>query len=170
MLEWLLALIPIVKVLHVAALVIWCGGLLALPVMLARHDPAVMAEDYRLIRHSTHITYTLCVTPAAVIAVIAGTWLIFLREAFVPWLFAKLAFVALLLVAHVWIGHILVKVAEKPEHHAPPRPLLPVTAVILPIIAILTLVLAKPALDWVVFPDWLLEPRGGQFPFEVPNR
>ena len=31
-------------------------------------DPAVMAEDYRLIRHSTHITYTLCVTPAAVIA------------------------------------------------------------------------------------------------------
>ncbi|SEO76085.1 Uncharacterized membrane protein [Salinihabitans flavidus] len=170
MLDWLLGTIPIFKIVHIAALVIWCGGLLVLPLMLARHDPAVIAMEYRLIRRATHITYTLCVTPAAVIAVITGTWLIFLREAFVPWFFAKLVFVALLVVVHAWIGDNVVKVAEDPANHRPPHPAFPVTAGLLAMIAILTLVLAKPALDWIVFPDWLLEPRGGQMPFEVPSR
>ena len=90
MVEWLLRAIPIFKSVHIAALAIWCGGLLVLPLMLARHRPALVSEEYRLVRRATHVTYTLCVTPAAVIAVITGTWLIFLREAFVPWLFAKL--------------------------------------------------------------------------------
>jgi len=170
MIDWLIATIPIIKIVHIAALVIWCGGLLSLPVMLARHDPAVTAQDYRLIRHATHNTYTLCITPAAVIAVIAGTWLIFLREAFVPWLFAKLAFVALLVVVHAWVGHIVARIAEEPGNHRPPAPFLPATAALVLMIAILTLALAKPALDWIVFPDWLLEPRGGQLPFDVPSR
>ena len=101
---------------------------------------------------------------------IAGTWLIFLREAFVPWLFAKLAFVALLVMVHAWIGHILAKTGEEPGKDNPPHPLLPVTAVLLPLTVILTLVLAKPAFDWIEFPGWLLEPRGGQLPFEIPSR
>lgn len=169
MVEWIFATIPLFKVLHIAALLTWCGGLLALPIMLARHDPSVLAEDYRRIRHATHNVYTLVVTPAAVTAVIAGTWLIFLRGVFVPWLFAKLLFVVLLVVAHVWIGYIVVKVAELPEDHTPPRPALPLLAVSVPIVAILILVLAKPAFDGISFPDWLLEPRGGQLPFEVPS-
>jgi uncharacterized membrane protein len=169
-LDWLFALIPILKGIHIAALILWCGGILALPMMLSRHAPDVVADDYRMIRHATHLTYTLWVTPAAVIAVIAGTWLIFLREAFVPWLFAKLFFVALLVAAHVWIGHIIARNAEDPEYHTPPRPYLPAMAALLPMVAILTLVLAKPAMDWVVMPDWLLAPRGGQLPFDVPSR
>ncbi|MCX7561239.1 CopD family protein [Sulfitobacter sp. F26204] len=169
MLDWLISTIPLFKIVHIAALAIWCGGLLALPVMLARHDPNGTLDDYRIIRHATHTTYTLCVTPAAVIAVIAGTWLIFLREAFVPWLFAKLAFVALLVVAHAWIGHIVAKIAEQPGFHQPPRPIFPIFAVLVPIVAILTLVLAKPVLNGNVFPDWLLVPRNGQLPFEVPS-
>jgi protoporphyrinogen IX oxidase len=167
--DWILSTIPIFKVVHIAALVMWCGGLLVMPVMLARHDPAAVAEDYRIVRHATHGVYTLCATPAAVIAVIAGTWLIFLREAFVPWLYAKLAFVALLVAAHAWIGHIVVRVAEEPEHHPPPHPVLPVAAVLVPVIAILVLVLAKPVLAWLTFPDWLLEPRWRQLPFDVPS-
>ncbi len=170
MTDWLFATIPVFKVVHIAALLMWCGGLLALPLMLSRHGPAVTAEHYLLIRRATHITYTFCVTPAAVIAVIAGTWLIFLREAFVPWLFAKLAVVALLVMAHAWIGHILVKTGEAPGRGKPPQPLVPVAAVLVPVIVILTLVLAKPALNWVEFPDWLLEPLGRQLPFEIPSR
>ncbi len=170
MIDWILSTVPIFKVLHIGALVVWCGGLLALPVMLARHDPTVMAEDYRIIRHATHMTYTMVVTPAAVLAVVAGTWLIFLREVFVPWLYAKLVFVALLVAVHAWIGHILVKVAEEPGEHRPPHPVLPVVAILTPSLVILTLVLAKPTLGWITFPDWLMEPRGGQLPFDVPSR
>nr|WP_255564211.1 cbb3-type cytochrome c oxidase subunit I [Mameliella sp. CS4] len=95
MIDWILSTVPVVKLVHIAGLSLWCGGLLVLPIMLARHDPAVVAEDYRIIRHATHMTYTMVVTPAAVLTVIAGTWLIVLREVFVPWLYAKLLFVAL---------------------------------------------------------------------------
>ena len=36
--------------------------------------------------------------------------------------------------------------------------------------SLLLLVLAKPELGEVPLPDWLLEPRGGQLPFDVPRR
>ncbi|MFN3661872.1 CopD family protein [Yoonia sp.] len=170
MIDWLIALIPIFKFAHIAALLVWCGGLLILPVMLARHDPSILPGDYTHIRHATHTIYTACVTPAAVIAVIAGTWLIFLREVFVPWFYVKLVFVALLIAAHAWIGHVLTKIGEDPDTHTPPEPGLPVLAVLAPIIAILFLVLAKPYLGWLAFPDWLLSPQGGQLPFDVPSR
>lgn len=169
-LEWLISTIPLWKALHLIALSIWCGGLLVLPMMLSMHEPAVSQHDYRIIRHSTHLTYTMIVTPAAVIAVIAGTWLIFLRQAFVPWLFAKLAIVAALLVLHAWIGRSIVRIAEEPGRHTPPNPYLPGAGVLACSVAILLLVLGKPDLGWIAFPDWLKAPRGGQLPFEVPSR
>ncbi|WP_333714987.1 CopD family protein [Yoonia sp.] len=164
-----MTLVPIFKSVHIAALLIWCSGLLILPVMLARHEPAIGADDYTHIRRAAHITYTLVVTPAAVVAVIAGTWLIFLREVFVPWFYAKMVFVAILVALHAWIGHILVLTAEEPTEHTPPSPVIPTGGVLLAVIAILCLVLAKPAADWLEMPDWLLEPRGYDFPFDVPS-
>jgi protoporphyrinogen IX oxidase len=32
--------VPYLKAIHIAMLVVWCAGLFALPLMLARHDPA----------------------------------------------------------------------------------------------------------------------------------
>jgi uncharacterized membrane protein len=168
--EWLLATVPIFKGVHIAALCIWCGGLLALPLMLARHHATVTQDDYRRTRRATHLTFAICVTPAAVIAVIAGTWLIFMREAFVPWLYLKLFFVMLLVVTHAWIGHVIVDVAETPGRTTPPPAILPIAAVLGAVLAILALVLGKPDLGWIEFPQWLLEPHGGEFPFEVPRR
>lgn len=168
--DWLPALIALFKSVHIAALILWCGGLLALPLMLRHHDPALTPDDYRRLRQATHVTYAMIVTPAAVVAVVAGTWLIFFREMFVPWLYAKLLFVAALAAAHAWIGHVVVQVAEKPGRHRPPRPVLPVVAVLIPVLVILGLVLGKPALGDFPLPDWLLEPRGGQLPFDVPKR
>lgn len=170
MMDWIAAIVPYFKALHIGALLLWCGGLTALPFMLSRHDPTDTQADYARIRRATHLTYTIAVTPAAVIAVVAGTWLIFFRETFVPWLYAKLFFVACLVTAHAWIGHIIVTVAETKGQHSPPNPYLPVAAVILPMLFILTLVLGKPDLAGIEFPDWLTEPRGGQLPFEVPSR
>ncbi|WP_027068296.1 CopD family protein [Euryhalocaulis caribicus] len=170
MMDWLVSFIPVFKGVHIAAMAIWCGGLIALPFMLGRHDPAIVTADYRLIRRATHLTYTMCVTPAAVIAVIAGTWLIFLRETFFPWLYAKLVLVALLVAVHAWIGRTLVKTAEEPGRHKPPEPYFPMAAVLGLVVGIAALVLAKPALPWLDFPDWLLEPRDGQLLFDVPSR
>jgi protoporphyrinogen IX oxidase len=167
--EFATGLIPHFKGLHIAALVIWCGGLFALPLLLARHDAAIGQSDYSRIRRVTHYGYIFAITPAALIAIGSGTALIFLREVYVPWLFAKLVFVALLVAFHAWVGHTLVEVAETEGTHVPPEPALPLTLLLVPILAILTLVLAKPDLQTIPLPEWLMQPYGGQFPFEVPN-
>lgn len=169
--NWLIGLIPHLKALHVSMLLLWCGGLFALPLMLARHDPAIGQSDYSRIRKATHFTYTLCITPAAVIAIASGTLLIFLREVFVTWMFAKLVTVALLVGFHVWVGYAVVAVAEKQGRpHSPRRVGLALVLLVGLILAILTLVLAKPELGEVPLPDWLISPRGQPLPFDVPRR
>lgn len=169
MTDWLVVLVPLFKSVHITALSLWCGGLIAMPLMLAKHDPAVPQEDYDRIRKATHLTYTLGLTPSAVIAVIAGTWLIFMRDTFAPWFYAKLFFVMLLVAAHVWIGHVLVLVAEASHKVQPPKPYLPISAVLVSVVGILAMVLGKPELDWIQFPSWFLESMDGRLPFEVPR-
>jgi len=163
-------LVPHLKALHLAMLLFWCGGLFALPVMLARHDPAIGQADYARIRRATHYAYTFCITPAAVLAIASGTGLIFLREVFVTWMFAKLVLVATLVGFHVWIGYVLVAVAEREGAHRAPRPALPLLLLLGAVLAILTVVLAKPELGEIPMPGWLTEPRGHQLPFDVPRR
>jgi uncharacterized membrane protein len=168
--EWAQAVVPHLKALHILALSLWCAGLLALPFMLSHHDPADSSADFRRIRRATHLTYTMAVTPAAVVAVVAGTWLIFFREVLVPWLYAKLLFVALLVGSHAWIGQIIVSVAESKNRRQPPAAYVTVTVALVPMLAILALVLGKPDFSGIEFPGWLMEPVGGQLPFEVPRR
>lgn len=170
MTSWLDPLIPHLKALHVAMLAVWCAGLLALPRMLARHDPAIGPADYARIRRATHYGYTFAVTPAAVLAIASGTLLIFLRSVFEPWLFAKLVMVAALVAFHAWVGHTIVAVAETEGSHVPPEPFWPTAILVLPILAILGLVLAKPELGEIPMPGWLAEPLGAQLPFDVPRR
>ena len=169
-LSGLVALVPHFKALHVGMLVLWCGGLFALPLMLARHDPAIGQADYTRIRRATHYAYTFFLTPAAVTAIASGTALIFLRQVFVPWMFAKLVFVALLVTFHVWVGYVLVAVAEREGAHRPPKAALPLALLMVPILVILALVLAKPELGEIPMPGWLTQPRGAQLPFDVPRR
>jgi len=170
MIGWLEPVIPHLKALHVIALALWVGGLFGLPVMLARHDAVIGQADYTRIRLASHIGYVWVVTPAAVTAIVAGTWLIFLREVFVPWMFAKLVFVALLIGFHAWVGHHIVKVGETDGRHEPPGPRVPLLVLLVPVLAILTLVLLKPELEEIPLPGWLTEPRDRQLPVsDVPR-
>lgn len=170
MIAWLEPVIPHLKALHVIALAVWVGGLFGLPVMLARFDPAIGQADFTRIRLASHISYVWVITPAAVVAVVAGTWLIFLRDVFVVWMFAKLVFVAMLIAFHAGVGHHIVKVGETEGRHTPPKPRLPLLLLLVPVLAILTLVLLKPELETVRLPGWLLEPRNRQLPVsEVPR-
>lgn len=170
MIEWLQPIIPHLKALHVAMLGLWCAGLFALPLMLARHDPAIGQLDYARIRRATHYGYTFFVTPAAMIAIASGTLLIFLREVFVLWLFAKLVLVALLVAFHAWVSYIIVAVAETPGTHRPPEPLWSALLLTCLILGILALVLAKPDLGGIPTPAWIERPWGVQLPFDVPRR
>jgi len=162
-------LVPLFKAVHILALLFWCGGLLALPLMASRHDVTRSPVVFARVRMGTHLAYTLAITPAAVIAVVAGTWLLFFRETFVPWFYAKLVLVALLVIVHAWIGRLVLTEVEHPEPARVGAADWPVLAVLILVLGILVLVLAKPDLGGIAFPDWLTEPRGRQLPFDVPS-
>jgi uncharacterized membrane protein len=168
-------IVAALKFLHIAALSLWCAGLVGLPLLLARHRPGDDQLDFARRRLVTHYGYVRLVTPAAVVAIAAGTALIFLRGVFVPWMFAKLAVVGLLVVLHAWIGHVTLQIGEQQgRYDAPPGGPL-VAAALLAMTAILVLVLGKPVFaDWFGAgwpgPAWLLQPRGQPLPIGAVPR
>ena len=163
-------MIAFVKFLHIAALAIWCAGLIGLPLLLAKHDSREEQQDYSRLRILTHQAYISVVTPAAVIAIALGTALIFMRGVFEPWMFAKLVLVGMLVLAHAWIGHVTLKVGEEHGFYDPPAawPLVAISMTVM--LTVLALVLGKPLLGEDLAPDWLKEPQGHPLPVdEVPS-
>ncbi len=157
--------VAILKALHIAALLLWCAGLIALPLMLGKHRVGERQADYARLRLLTHRSYTFLVTPAAVVAIGAGTALIFLRAAFVPWMFAKLVAVGLLVALHALVGHTVVQMSERRGEYAPPSSAPLIAVSIATMVAVLLLVLGKPA-DPHVIPSWLERPLGRQLPVD----
>lgn len=158
------------KALHIAALSIWGGGLLALPGIMAREYRSVAGDAGNLgalWRHRvSRFAYDLIVSPAAVVAIGSGTALIFVTMPLEGWLFLKLAAVGGLVVVHMWVGRIIDQF-EAPEQ--PPTPLISTvlsTLAILFICLILWLVLQKPDVPESLFPGWLLE-RPDPLPFDL---
>jgi uncharacterized membrane protein len=178
------------KALHLATLLVWCAALLALPLMLKwpRSGPAGGKHD--ALRRLLQATYTRLATPAAVIAIAAGTALLFAAKAFEPWMFAKLVAVALLVALHVRIGLVLEHLgqAAAPGHQpvdaaareraaaqalarAPVRLALWLAlGAALAMALVLLLVLAKPAPPAGLWPHWLLTPRHQPMPVAEPPK
>lgn len=157
-------MVPILKSIHIIGLLFWCAGLLCLPALLARHRGAETWHDFGELRVVVRRLYVGALTPAAVLAVAAGTGLIFAREAYTGWMIAKLALVGLLVALHAYEGHLLIETGHGDLGPVPGRlqgVLLTVTAAVL-MTAIVTLVLAKPDLRSDMLPGWLLEPRNRQ--------
>ena len=168
--SWAEAVIPHFKALHLSFVAVWIAGLLALPRMLVRHDRAIVQAEFAQIRRATHFGYIWIITPAAVLAIATGAALIFMRDVFTVWIFAKLVLVTLLVGAHAWVGHTIITVAETEGQHEPPEPLAATLIIFALLIGILVLVLSKPELEEIAMPSWLLEPLGRQLPFDTPNR
>jgi uncharacterized membrane protein len=100
-------MIAALKAIHIAAMLCWCAGLVALPLLLMSYGHARRQVRYSEFRLLTHYGYVAFATPAAVIAVVAGTALIFAAGVFDLWLIAKLAFVSFMALAHAWLGHLI---------------------------------------------------------------
>lgn len=162
-------MIAILKFFHIAALCVWCAGLVGLPLLLACHHPRDAQADFARLRIVTHQAYVGIVTPAAVIAIALGTALIFLRDVFVPWLFVKLVLVGALVLIHAWLGHVTLKAGEHHGQYEPPPGAPFVTLSAIAMLTILFLVLGKPLIGEGLAPAWLLRPQGQPLPVgEVP--
>lgn len=162
-------MIVAVKALHIAAVIVWCAGLVALPLMLRRIEPDQGQLMFARLRKVTHYGYTRLMTPAAVIAVAAGIALIFLRQTYTGWMIAKLATVGLLVCVHGFVGYVVLRSEEEKGRYDTPRAAFMIVPAIAAMSLVLLIVLAKPAVPADLFPEWLTSPRERQLPWdEVP--
>jgi len=162
-----MTLVLALKTLHLITLIIWCAGLLALPVLLAADHRTLTQPDYTRLRLALQHLYIAVVTPAAVIAVTAGGTLVLLGGLYVPWMFAKLAFVGFLVGLHGLTGHAIIAIGESPGEARLPLAIPRVVAALLLMSIILLLVLAKPEMPMAWVPGWLLQPFDLQSPFDA---
>jgi len=165
-------MIASLKALHIATLVIWCAGLIALPVMMqayGRSRAATTEAGFGTFRLLSHGAYTRLVTPAAVVAIAAGTALIFAVPVTADWLLVKLAAVSGMVLLHAWLGHLIARTGEERGRYRLPSPLWALAGA-LPLMAlVLWLVLAKPDLAALVeqLPSWMRQPLGRELPPEL---
>lgn len=154
-------MIAALKFVHLAALVAWCAALIGLPLLMMAHGRTASQRQYVRFRLITHIGYIAVATPAALLTIAAGTALIFAARVFDPWLLVKLAFVAGMVLVHVWLGHLIQRSGEERRSHWRAQPLLGLALALPMIAAVLVLVLLKPDLDWMpgLIPAQFLAPR-----------
>lgn len=158
------------KYLHLAAMLCWCAAMIALPLMLhfyssfwrgttGSEQTQARYAEFRLITHYGYIGFA---TPAAVIAIAAGTGLIFAAQVFDLWFVAKLALVAGMALVHAWIGHLVLSSGENRGLHDMPSSLWALALGVPLMMGVLWLVLAKPDLAWIAdwLPEFMLAPRG----------
>jgi len=96
-------MISAVKFFHISALSVWCTGLLLLPVLLQCADNPVREGEAARMRMFAHHACNAIVSPAAVIATVAGGVLLFARWVVDPWMFVKLALIAVLVLMHTYV-------------------------------------------------------------------
>lgn len=162
-------MIAALKFVHISALALWCAGLILLALVLhlhGRREEVHTQSGFAEFRILTHYSYTLIITPAAVVAVAAGTVLIFALEVLDAWMLAKLVAVAGMVLVHVWFGFLISQAGKgNGSYRVPPAALS--LFVLIPLMGlVLWLVLAKPSLDTLIaaFPAFLQEPRGNTIP------
>ncbi|HWK95866.1 MAG TPA: CopD family protein [Pseudolabrys sp.] len=149
------------KAVHIAALIVWCAGLLVLPSIYGRRS-SVHGPDLHELHRFARAVFIRVTSPAAFLTVIAGITLIFLREVFTAWMALKLVAVGALVVIHMRQGHVLLSLFEPGRDYALWRTTATILATTSAIGAILWLVLAKPPIDTARLPDRLLTPGGLQ--------
>ncbi len=135
-----------VKGLHIACLLIWCAGLVYLPLLLARHDHTMSPAEFNRLRMMTRFTYVVVASPAAILAILLGSALIPMRDVTEGWFALKLVAVAGLALFHAHCGAMLSRLGHetgrRPYSISMGQTLIPV----LLIAVALWLVLAKPDL------------------------
>ncbi len=133
--------------LHIAALVVWCAGLLYLPGLYSVQTHLRQHTEFHRIRVMSRVAFVGIASPAAVIAIISGSALVYTLDASGGWLAAKLTVVAFMAIFHAYCGHMLARLGH--ESHQRRRYRVEPWLVIPPVLMIslvLWLVLAKPVL------------------------
>ncbi len=133
------------KLIHIAAVAVWAAALLYLPGLFAAHPARSHSEsEFKQLRHQTRLVYVGLMSPAAVIAVVSGTALVFLAASLGGWMVLKLMTVTGMVMLHTYMGRLMGLLYEAPELRRPATHLLLLIPATLLIVAVIVLVSWKP--------------------------
>lgn len=152
------ALTTLFKFVHIATIAIWASGLVCLPFLFAQRRDVEAGHEHAI--HRLHamvrFLYVVILSPAAFLAVGSGTALIFLRSTYEPWFALKLFFVGLMVIIHLLSGLLILKLFDETGRYSRLRYLAVTGGTLIVVIAILTVVSAKPNIDFEsLVPDWV---------------
>lgn len=98
-----------IKAFHIMAVVTWFAGLFYLPRLFVYHamsEDEISQERFKVMERKLYRGIT---TPSMIAVIALGIWLIYLTPGFLQmgWLHAKLTLVAILVVYHLYCGHLV---------------------------------------------------------------
>jgi uncharacterized membrane protein len=146
------------KFVHIATIAVWAGGLIVLPYLFWQRRLLAAGPELDRLHRVTRFVYVAMTSPAAFVAIGSGTALIFLQSTFREWFTLKMILVGAMVMLHVVAGLVAVRVFA-PDGRFGSRSCVALTTLYLVlIVAILWVVLAKPAIDSAQFAPGLFEP------------
>ncbi|KPP82384.1 MAG: protein of unknown function UPF0093 [Oceanicaulis sp. HLUCCA04] len=151
------------KLLHIMAITVWAGGLIALPALLRRDEELSSRPVVVRLHHFSRFAYDALVSPAAVLAIGTGTALIFFVTAD-DWLFLKLAAVAAMAGIHMLVGRVLDQLEAPDARPTRWRRAALLAGAVLAVGAVLMMVLGRPSIPEGWMPGWLLEGQDAELP------
>ena len=129
---------------HILFLILWSASLLYFPQLVVREAATTDAEVEREAIRMQRTLYAWIMTPAGLLTVLAGSWLLFERGFEGGWLPVKLALVTLLAFFHAYCGSLMDDYKRgRIRRHLWFFSLLPLAPALL-IVAVVTLVVGKP--------------------------
>lgn len=146
------------KFIHLAAIALWSGGLLALPFLFWQRKGVTAGPELDRLHRVTRLVYVELTSPAAFIAIGTGTALIFLQATFVEWFSIKMVLVGLMAMLHVVGGLVLLQLFLPAGRFGWLSYVALITAYAVVIAGILWVVLAKPHFDSNAVAAHLFEP------------
>jgi protoporphyrinogen IX oxidase len=111
--------LPWLKLLHLAAVTVWCGALLYLPLAIAAAGRG--GEEATARGPVLRALFIGVATPAALVAIASGTLIFLLHGPLAPWLVAKLGVVALVVLVHGACGMLVLRAERAGSDAAPSR-------------------------------------------------
>jgi putative membrane protein len=166
-------MVALFKFIHIAAISIWVGGLIALPSLYVQRAHVKNEDQLFSLQKIVRFCYVGILSPAAFIAIGTGTALIFFQATYGDWFSYKLLLIAVLVSIHVATGLVIIRLFNEGEIY-PVWRFIGVTVVTTLVgLGILYIVLAKPELS-IELPDRFYQPGGLKkiireiSPWEIP--
>lgn len=136
-----------ILLLHIITLLVWAGAVLYVPILIASavRGSAGFAQLPDGLGSMARLVFTHIASPAAIVAIVAGTLVFVINETFTFWLLLKLTIVTLMVGFHASLGLLITRLEREEMKGLMVASWLLFLLLASCIVAIIWVVLAKPA-------------------------